>query len=93
MKHLFKLKTKNLQLLCVIYEDTRICSEKCIGETSTNVRIKWNKHKYLKKEPQPAILYFPGHLFLMKILLSGPYKNHVKRALNSPEINELKYVV
>ena len=36
---------------------------------------------YLKKEPQPASRYFPGHLFLWKILLSGPYNNHVNESI------------
>ena len=54
VKQLFKLKSRNPHLSCVIYEDVCSCQESYIGETVRNVEIRWQEHEDTQKDSEPA---------------------------------------
>ena len=50
VKQLFKLKSRNPHLSCVIYEGVCSCQESYIGETVRNVEIRWQKREDTQKD-------------------------------------------
>ena len=93
IRSLFGLKDKNPHLACKICS----CSGNYSGETKRNVETRWNEHKNLNKDSEPAkhLRKFPNHKSNWKILLMVPSNAKLGNilessmiALKQPSLNE-----
>ena len=97
VKQLFKLKSRNPHLSCVIYEGVCSCQESYIGETVRNVEIRWQEHEDTQKDSEPAkhLKNNPTHSFTWKVLLPASSIRRIRQnmeasiiALKRPSLNE-----
>lgn len=89
---LFKLKSKNPHLACNIYFGECSCGETYVGETSRNVKTRWDEHDSAdgKSEPARHLEANSNHQFTWKILLSAPLHFYERKNLEAFQIGILK---
>ena len=77
VKILPSLKDKNSYPPCQIFKGMCVSDETYIGETIRNVDIRWNEHKDIRKESEPAkhLRENLNHKFKWETLLQAP-KNY-----------------
>ena len=74
VKSLFKVKSKNPHLSCVIYRGKCSSGNKYIGKTERNVEKCWSEHNNPtgKTEPARQLSNNSGHLYAWKTLMPAP---------------------
>ena len=97
MRNLVRLKSKNPQPACVIYQGICACKENYIGETKRNVDIWWQEHSDVNRitDPSRNLKSNPTHTFTWKVLMAAPINDRVRKnveapfiALSRPSLNE-----
>ena len=85
MKQLFKLKSRNPHPACIIYERVCVCEQTYIGKAGRSVELRWEKHKKISKDSEPA-KHLKGHKFSWKILFTAPENKQICKILEASEI-------
>ena len=80
VKQLFKLKSKNPHLSCVIWEGVFV--------TRRNVELRWEEHENTSKDSEPAkhLKENLSHKFSWKILFAAPENKRICKILEASEI-------
>ena len=96
IKSLFNLNSINPHLSCKIYEGQCTCGDSYIGETKSNVKVRWKEHNDPRGKSEPAkhLYQNPNHSFTWKVLMSAPQNTRLRKnieasfvALHRPKLN------
>ena len=95
MKQLFKLKSRNLQLACVIYEGVCVFEQTYIGKVGCNIELWWEEHENITNDFKPAKYLKENHKFSWKMFSAPPENKQIckileasKIALKRPSLNQ-----
>ena len=88
VKQLFKLKSKNPYLSCVICHRVCVCEQTYIGEKRRNGELRWKEHENISKDFEPAkhMEENLSHKFSWKILFAAPENKRIRKILEASEI-------
>ena len=71
-----------------MYEGLCDCEQTCIGETGCNVELRWEEHRNISKDSEPAkhMKENWSHKVSWKILFTAPENKRYRKILEASEI-------